>query len=149
MKLTQNQTLILMHAAGFVDGAVLPLPEALPLSSSAVASPLAALNRKGLIVKDEADIWRITDAGRAAVGAVSPAKRKDPAASARSGSKQALLVGLLQQPAGAALSDIQAKTGWQAHSVRGAISGVCRKKLGLNVISGIEGDRGRVYRIAG
>ncbi len=38
-------------------------------------------------------------------------------------------------------------TGWQPHSVRGAISGSLKKKLGLTVTSENVGKRGRVYRI--
>ena len=41
-----------------------------------------------------------------------------------------------------------AATGWQAHSVRGAISGTLKKKLGLAVTSEPIEKRGRVYRIA-
>ncbi len=37
---------------------------------------------------------------------------------------------------------------WQAHSVRGAISGALKKKLGLAVSSEKSDGRGRVYRIA-
>jgi hypothetical protein len=40
-------------------------------------------------------------------------------------------------------------TGGQAHSVRGVVSGILRKKLGLNVVSEVSlGDSTRVYRIA-
>jgi len=39
-------------------------------------------------------------------------------------------------------------TGWQAHSVRGAISGTLKKKLGFTVTSDPHKSRGRVYRIA-
>ena len=38
-------------------------------------------------------------------------------------------------------------TDWQAHSVRGVISGVFKKKLGLRIVSAKEA-RGRVYRMA-
>jgi hypothetical protein len=38
-------------------------------------------------------------------------------------------------------------TGWQAHSVRGALSGIIGKKLGLKVESEKLADRGRVYRL--
>jgi hypothetical protein len=37
-------------------------------------------------------------------------------------------------------------TGWQAHSVRGALSGALKKKLALAVIS-TKTEAGRVYRI--
>ena len=37
---------------------------------------------------------------------------------------------------------------WQPHTVRGAIAGALKKKLGLNVESEKVDDRGRVYRIA-
>jgi len=37
-------------------------------------------------------------------------------------------------------------TGWQAHSVRGFLSGVLRKKLNLNVVSA-DGNGVRKYRI--
>jgi hypothetical protein len=40
-----------------------------------------------------------------------------------------------------------ALTGWQPHSVRGVMSGVLRKKLGLNVVSTKDED-GRRYHIA-
>jgi hypothetical protein len=40
-------------------------------------------------------------------------------------------------------------TGWQAHSVRGAISGALKKKLKLKVASEVVEGRGRVYRIGG
>ena len=43
--------------------------------------------------------------------------------------------------------DVKA-TGWQPHSVRGAISGALKKKLGLAVTSEKVEGRGRVYRIA-
>lgn len=52
--------------------------------------------------------------------------------SARS-SKQARLIEMLQTGAGATIDQMMALTGWQAHTVRGTISGALRKKLGLNV----------------
>ena len=51
----------------------------------------------------------------------------------RTGTKQALLIELLKRPEGATVDQIAAVTGWQKHTIRGAISGALKKKLGLNV----------------
>ena len=77
-----------------------------------------------------------------------PKGRTSPAA-VRPGTKQALLIDLLKRKTGATIDEAVAATGWQPHSVRGAISGALKKKLGLAVTSERVGDRGRVYRIAG
>lgn len=159
--LSETQMRILKHAAGYVDGAVLPLPEGFALTSGALSATLGALRRKGCIDKDTAGVWRIADAGREAVGGkaadsepVEPAEPEaapaspEPNGGPKPGSKQALLVELLRRPNGATIAEVQAETDWQAHSVRGAISGVVKKKLGLDVASGVEEGRGRVYRIA-
>lgn len=61
--------------------------------------------------------------------------------------KLGALVALLLQPEGATLQALQAATGWQAHSVRGAISGSLKKKLGFTVTSE-KTEAGRTYRIA-
>jgi hypothetical protein len=65
----------------------------------------------------------------------------------RPGTKQALLIDLLRRRKGATIAEIGEATGWQPHSVRGAISGTLKKKLGLTVTSEEVGRRGRVYRI--
>ena len=65
----------------------------------------------------------------------------------RANTKQAQLVALLRQPQGATIVEIATATGWQNHSVRGAISGALKKRLGLTITSGKE-KRGRVYRVA-
>ena len=67
--------------------------------------------------------------------------------SARRGTKQAILIEMLRRPNGATIEQMSAKTGWQAHSVRGAISGALKKKLSLPVTSETVEGRGRVYRI--
>lgn len=76
--------------------------------------------------------------------------KKPPAApntSVRPDTKTALLVEMLSDPNGATLDELVKKIGWQPHSVRGAISGTVKKKLGLTVTSETEKGRGRVYRI--
>jgi hypothetical protein len=51
----------------------------------------------------------------------------------RTGTKQALLIEMLKRPEGATVEQIAAATGWQHHTVRGAISGALKKKFGLTV----------------
>lgn len=55
---------------------------------------------------------------------------------------------MLRAPEGATVEEITAVTGWQGHSIRGAISGVMKKKLGLNITSEKVEGRGCVYRLA-
>jgi hypothetical protein len=66
----------------------------------------------------------------------------------RHGTKTALVVALLQRKNGATLSEIREATSWQAHSVRGFISGTLGKKMGLTVTSVKREDGARVYSIA-
>ena len=54
------------------------------------------------------------------------------------------LIGLLARDAGADLAEMMAATGWQAHSVRGALAGALKKK-GLTIESA-KTDGRRVYR---
>jgi hypothetical protein len=54
---------------------------------------------------------------------------------------------MLRRPEGVSLNEIVTATGWQAHTVRGAIAGALKKKLGLTINSEKVDGRGRVYRI--
>ena len=78
----------------------------------------------------------------------SKAERTASPAALRPGSKQALLVDLLRRKGGATIAEMMKATGWQPHSVRGALSSALKKKLGLAVKSEKVERRGRVYRIA-
>lgn len=77
----------------------------------------------------------------AKAAARSPAKRapgkspRKPAtrAAAPTGSKQSRLIDLLRSPNGGTIAQLTKLTGWQPHTVRGAISGALRKRLKLNV----------------
>jgi hypothetical protein len=51
----------------------------------------------------------------------------------RAGTKQAQMIELLKRPEGATVEQIAEATGWQHHTIRGAISGALKKKLGLTV----------------
>lgn len=74
--------------------------------------------------------------------------KKQPKQTVRGGTKLALLTDLLKRKTGATIEEAAKATGWQHHSVRGAISGALKKKLGLDVTSAPVEGRGRVYRIA-
>lgn len=76
----------------------------------------------------------------------SPQKTKAGGQETRTGTKQSMLLELLRRKAGATIEELVAATGWQAHSIRGAISGLIKKKLGLSVTTEVIDSRGRVYR---
>jgi hypothetical protein len=60
---------------------------------------------------------------------VAPVEKPTP----RTGTKQALMIEMLTRPEGATVDQIAEATGWQKHTIRGAISGALKKKLGLAV----------------
>ncbi|MCP6093598.1 DUF3489 domain-containing protein, partial [Klebsiella pneumoniae] len=65
----------------------------------------------------------------------------------RKGTKQETLIEMLRAEGGATIDEIVAATGWQPHTVRGAMSGALKKKLGLHVTSEKVENRGRVYSL--
>src|SRR5581483_6740549 len=71
------------------------------------------------------------------------ATARDAAKPAREGSKKAIVLEMLRRPDGATLADIQAATSWQAHSVRGFLSGALGKKMGLTIKSFKTPEGGR------
>jgi hypothetical protein len=74
-------------------------------------------------------------------------KSQSPAAPP-AGTKSEIVLALLRQPGGASLQALMAATGWQAHSVRGFISGQISKKMRLKIKSfKRERDGQRVYSI--
>jgi hypothetical protein len=75
------------------------------------------------------------------------AQTKAKAPGTRANSKQAQLIEMLKSSDGATIEEIVKKFDWQAHTVRGALAGALKKKLGLNVQSEKVEGRGRVYRI--
>ena len=79
--------------------------------------------------------------------ATKRATAKDAPPTARDGSKKATVLDMLRRADGATLADIMGVTDWQAHSVRGFISGSLGKKMGLTVESFKRPDGVRAYRI--
>jgi len=73
--------------------------------------------------------------------------RKRAATGARQGSKTAKVLDLLKRSGGATLHDLIKATSWQAHSVRGFLSGTLRKKMGLALTSTKGEDGARSYAL--
>jgi len=81
------------------------------------------------------------------VKATKQAKPKDGARGPREFSKKSIVLGLIRRSAGASIPEIMAATEWQAHSVRGFISGALGKKMGLAVESFKRENGERAYRL--
>ena len=175
-KLTETQTTILTEGAKRPDNIAMPLPKG--LAGAAAKMAVNKMIQRGWLQEVDANLrrgeslWRetgdghgttlvVTDAGLLAIGIVPVAAQRIAADHqsaggeaatkqpiVRAGTKQAMLIALLQAPDGATMDTIMAATGWQAHTVRGAMSGALGKKLGLIVTSAKEGDGARVYRIS-
>ena len=64
----------------------------------------------------------------------------------RTDTKQAQIIAMLHRLEGATVAEMVEATGWQAHTVRGCISGALKKKLGLPISAGKVEGRGTVYR---
>lgn len=174
-KLTDTQTLILSAGAQRPENIALPLPKG--LAGAAAKMAVTKMIEHGWLQEVDANIrrgeplWRetgdghgttliVTEAGLLAIGiepvvvkavvAIREHAAKTPAPkppTQRTGTKQAQIIALLERPEGATIAEIVAATSWQAHSARGLISGVLKKKLGLVVGSTKEDGRGAVYRI--
>ena len=71
------------------------------------------------------------------------------AGAARPTSKLGQLQAMLERPEGATIAQLSKALDWQAHSVRGAMSGSLKKKQGLKITGSKEEGADRVYRIAG
>lgn len=164
-KLTDTQTAILKAAVSRPDGNIEPLPAT--LRGSARTKVIEGLLARGLITESGVS-YLLTDAGYAAVGKrrtvpkgiqkmdTPDALTKREATDAlqklevtiRPGTKLAVIIDAMRHPGGATIAQMMAGTGWQAHSVRGAISGMVRKRLGHEVVTEKGADGQRAYRIA-
>ena len=95
--------------------------------------------------------------GAQSAGASKPAPRKAqvpklpaPASAKhapRPNSKAAKILGLLRRPDGITISALIKATEWQAHSVRGFLSGTVSKRMGLKLTSTRSDAGERVYSV--
>ena len=155
-KLSLAQSLLLRTAARRTDGRVIP-PDT--LRGGGRAKVLTALLQRGWIAPADGG-HALTDEGYAAIGQQRPVPPDDvqpmdtigdlqllDGIPVRPGTKLAALVVALRRPKGATSLQLMLATGWQPHTVRGAISGMLRKKLGLNVVLAHNDTGERVYRL--
>ena len=175
-KLSDTQSVILSTASQRTDRLALPLPKSLKggaahkVVTALVAKGLLKEVKANRKLNDP--VWRetdegrlvtlvITDAGLAAIG-IEPEVAKEPVAAelhkavepstpkerkSREGTKQSKIIDLLRSPKGATLAELVEATGWQQHTIRGAMAGALKKKLGLAITSEKDESRGRVYKI--
>lgn len=175
-KLTETQTIILSAGAQRPENIALPLPKG--LAGAAAKMAVSKMIEHGWLQEADANLrrneplWRetgdghgttlvVTEAGLLAIGiepvvvktvvairehAVKTSAAKPP--NQRAGTKQAMLIEMLRRPEGATIAEVVAATAWQAHSARGAISGVLKKKLELPITAQKAEGRGTVYRLA-
>lgn len=81
------------------------------------------------------------------VARASKPKRGRKITTTRKGTKTAKILALLQRSNGASLKELRKATGWQAHSVRGFLSGAVKTKMGLRIDSVPRDDGERAYRV--
>ena len=149
-KLTDTQASILKAADDRADGHIEPLPPT--LRGGARTKVIEGLVARGLVT-DAPGHDQLTDAAYAAVGKqrrVPKGVQKMEATSRtiRPGTKLGAIIEAMRHPGGATIAQMMTSTGWQAHTVRGAISGMVRKRLSYEVITEKGTDGQRTYRIA-
>jgi hypothetical protein len=74
-------------------------------------------------------------------------KKSHTTKSAHSGSKTKKILDLLKRPGGVTAKQLMQLTGWQPHSVRGFLSGIVSKKMGLTVTSTRNDTGDRTYSV--
>ena len=150
MQLTDTQRALLEAAAKHPQKKLVDFPE--NLKGGARMKVITAMINTQLIkpCADEPNVYMATQAGMQAIGiATQPATPITTQATrtTREGTKQAVLIELLSRAEGATLPQMTEATGWQVHTVRGAMAGALKKKLGLEITSEKQTGTDRVYRI--
>lgn len=161
-KLSDTQSILLSAAAARDSGSVLPFPETLTAPAMSIARSITALMKRALVVEREiidptnqhrmdGDIGFglfITDAGRIAIGVEpvvsepglehAPDDTVPSAVAAKSPSKAATVVAMLQREEGATLAELAETTGWLPHTTRAALTGL--RKKGHAIAKGKRAD---------
>ncbi len=142
MKLTDTQRALLEAAAQHPQKKLINFPDT--LKGGARIKVLTSMQNAALIEPSaaEPEVYVATATGLQAIGITVQAPRAK-----REGTKQAVLIELLTRAEGATLPQMTEATGWQVHTVRGAMAGALKKKLGLEIISEKQPGSDRIYRI--
>lgn len=165
IQLSDAQAVILSTACAREDGTVFPVTAS--LKGGAVGNVCKSLLKQGLIEEiaatDLNTVWRhdeergpitlrATPLAYSTLGITdqqdeTPVETPTAPVQRRKGTKQETLIEMLRAEGGATIDEIVEATGWQAHTVRGAMSGALKKKLGLTITSEKIEGRGRVYKL--
>jgi hypothetical protein len=165
IQLSDAQAVILSTACAREDGAVFPVTAS--LKGGAVGNVCKSLLKQGLIEEIAATdlnmVWRhdeergpitlrATPLAYSTLGITdqqdeTPVETPTAPVQRRKGTKQETLIEMLRADGGTTIDEIVEATGWQAHTVRGAMSGALKKKLGLTITSEKIEGRGRVYKL--
>ncbi|SFL92866.1 DUF3489 domain-containing protein [Nitrosomonas communis] len=158
IKLSPAQQQIISHAAAHTDGKLIWFPD--NLKGGARSKVIESMFNRGLITIDKTD-WFVSEQGYQALGlprrasftpAASDSVKETKATQphkprSRDNSKRAQMIAMLKRPEGTTIDQLCEMTGWQAHTVRGALAGTLKKKLGLTITSEKAEASERVYRI--
>ena len=142
MKLTDTQRALLEAAAKHPQKKLTNFPDT--LKGGARIKVLTAMRNAQLIEASasEPEVYVATATGLQEIGITT-----QPPRTTRESTKQAVLIELLSRAEGATLPQMTDATGWQVHTVRGAMAGALKKKLGLEITSEKQTGTDRVYRI--
>ena len=156
MKLSDTQLILLTTASQREDGSLLPPPASIKARGEALRKSISAIINRGLAEEREATgadaVWSMADDRRVGLfitdlartlldgsdaeeactvettgAAVAPAAPKDFKVAPRPGTKQALVVEMLQRESGVALAELADATGWLPHTTRAALTGLKKK----------------------
>ena len=114
------------------------------LEAPASDNPPASDEPPQASTEENATMAKKTRKTKTAAGNVRAKRDPQP----RAESKQSKMIDMMKRTNGASLAELQEKFGWQAHTVRGAVAGALKKKLGLKVEASKDEKRGLVYKIA-
>ena len=170
IQLSDAQAVILSAACAREDGAVFPVTTG--LKGGAVGNVCKSLLKHGLIEEIPATdlntvyrhdeergpvTLRATPLAYSALGITDAPDTQDkdqpepgatpPPVRRRSGTKQEALIAMLSAEGGATIDEIVAALEWRPHTIRGAMSGALKKKLGLTITSEKVDGGERRYRI--